>query len=112
MRHHTINYIELGARNISALKVFYGEVFGWTFQDFGPEYAAFHDGHMEGGFAQNAPIGAAPLVILYSNALESTRDSILAAGGAITQDIYDFPGGRRFHFTDPDGNGLAVWSKI
>lgn len=108
-----INYVELNVRDLDKAKAFYGKAFGWTFTDYGPQYTEFSDGAMKGGFTTQAPPSPAggPLVILYADQLEAARDSVLAAGGAIRQDIYSFPGGRRFHFNDTDGYELAVWSK-
>lgn len=108
-----INYIEVNVRNMDKAKAFYGKAFGWTFTDYGPEYAEFSDGAMRGGFttmAQPSPAGG-PLVILYADHLEAARDSVIAAGGTICREIFAFPGGRRFHFKDVDGYELAVWSK-
>ncbi len=109
-----INYIELPAESIDKVKAFYGEVFGWTFQDYGEDYCAFNDGRMDGGFYRsplrsNSDQGAA-LVVLYAKDLEATMDRITAAGGKIARPIFSFPGGRRFHFHDPNRNELAVWS--
>ncbi len=108
-----INYVEFPASDIEALKVFYGDVFGWTFVDYGEEYCAFNDGSMDGGFyraplSSNAENGAA-LIVLYSDNLELLQIEIEKAGGAIIKSIFEFPGGRRFHFADPCGNELAVW---
>ncbi|MCY4001496.1 MAG: VOC family protein [Bacteroidetes bacterium] len=110
-----INYIELPANDLSKAKQFYGEVFGWTFEDYGEDYCAFNDGYLDGGFypsalkSKSAANGAA-LVILYADDLESTMDRITNAGGEICTPTFSFPGGRRFHFHDPCGNELAVWS--
>lgn len=107
-----INYIELNVSDINKAKAFYGQAFGWTFTDYGPEYTEFSDGAMKGGFTtqgQPRPAGG-PLVILYAESLEAAQASVQAAGGLISQEIYAFPGGRRFHFSDPDGYELAVWS--
>lgn len=110
-KHNTINYIEFGGKNMKVLQDFYGSVFGWTFTEYGPEYLEFRDGVHVGGFnGEAAPSKGGALVIMYSEGLEATRDAIKAAGGTVTQDIYSFPGGRRFHFADPEGNELAVWS--
>lgn len=108
-----INYIELNVRDIDKAKAFYGKAFGWTFTDYGPQYAEFSDGVMKGGLTTTAPPSPAggPLVILYADKLEAARDSVLAAGGMICKEIFDFPGGRRFHFRDADGYELAVWSR-
>lgn len=110
----TINYVELPARDLDAVKAFYAQVFGWRFTDYGPDYAAFHDGRTDGGFyrseAASRVDGGAALVVLYAEELERTRDAVVAAGGRVVQEIFAFPGGRRFHFADPAGNELAVWS--
>lgn len=111
MKHHAINYIELSAPDFAAVKAFYATVFGWAFTDYGAGYLAFNDGTLDGGFAPGTPKEGGALVILYSNNLEASRNAIQENGGTITQDIYSFPGGRRFHFRDPAGNGLAVWSE-
>jgi uncharacterized protein len=108
-----INYIELSVRDLEKAKAFYGQAFGWTFTDYGLQYAEFSDGAMKGGLTTMetpSPAGG-PLVILYADQLEAAQGSVMAAGGAISRDIYAFPGGRRFHFKDADGYELAVWSK-
>ncbi|MBB4188177.1 VOC family protein [Sinorhizobium terangae] len=106
-----IDYIEFNVASIEASKAFYGGAFGWTFTDFGPEYCEFADGRLTGGFTILGPVrSGGPLVILYANDLEDTVRRVEAAGGKIVKPIYSFPGGRRFHFADPDGYELAVWS--
>ena len=112
-RHdRAINYIELAVADIARAKAFYGEAFGWTFTDYGPAYCEFSDGHMKGGFDAGAPVRpGGPLVVLYGADLEDTQARVEAAGGKIVKPVFDFPGGRRFHFTDPDGYELAVWSE-
>jgi len=105
-----IDYIEWPATDLPALKSFYAAAFGWSFADYGPAYAAFEGQGTDGGFTvDHAP--AKPLVILYAHDLEAMQAKVEAAGGAIIAPIYSFPGGRRFHFTDPSGNELAVWSE-
>ena len=113
MEHTSINYIEFYCSNLEAIKAFYSNAFGWTFTDYGNDYSAFEDGVLTGGFHQSGQEkkGGNPLVILYSAQLETVRDRVIASGGVITVDIFSFPGGRRFHFADPDGNVLAVWSE-
>lgn len=107
-----IDYIELPVTSVTDAKRFYGEVFGWTFEDFGPSYASFSDGRTNGGFREEAEIRhGGPLLVLYATDLEVVLARVEAAGCAIVRPIYDFPGGRRFHFTDPAGNELAVWSE-
>ncbi len=109
-----INYLELPAKNIPAVKKFYASVFGWTFVDYGPTYTAFNDGGFDGGFyeSHNASTVAngGALVVLYAEDLEAVEEEIKAGGGTICKEIFSFPGGRRFHFNDPAGNELAVWS--
>ena len=107
-----IDYIEFNVADIAASKAFYGAAFGWTFTDYGPQYCEFQDGRLTGGFTTLAPVNAkgGPLVILFADALEEVLARVTAAGGAIVKPIFDFPGGRRFQFTDPDGYELAVWS--
>ncbi len=106
-----IDYIEFHAGDISVVKAFYTDVFRWKFTDYGPDYTSFEDGRITGGFTKDSgPAGGSPLVVVYSAALEATEERIKKAGGKITQAIFSFPGGRRFHFADPGGNILAVWS--
>ena len=84
---------------------------GWEFEDYGPDYTAFRDGRMSGGFAKVGHVlGGGPLVVIYATDLEAVRESVKASGGTITKETFSFPGGRRFHFSDPSGNELAVWS--
>lgn len=106
-----IDYIEFSAPDLAAIKKFYGTVFDWKFQDWGDEYMAFSDGRVDGGFARgDAKPDRGALVILYASNLEGLQQKVLQSGGVITKDIFSFPGGRRFHFADPAGNELAIWS--
>ena len=111
--HHTIDYIEFTVRDLAAAKRFYTSAFGWQFNDYGPEYAGIQGGSGEVGGLHQAgePRTTGPLVILYSDDLEKSVAAVRAAGGKVIQEPYAFPGGRRFTFTDPSGNELAVWSK-
>lgn len=109
-----INYVELPARDLEQVKRFYSQAFGWTFEDFGTEYTAFHGAGLDGGFfkadlATSAKSGSA-LVVLYAEDLSATLERVKTHGATIAQEIFDFPGGQRFHFLDPVGNELAVWS--
>lgn len=107
-----IDYVEFAVADIARARAFYEQAFGWKMTDYGPEYCAFADGRLEGGFTT---LGAAkpggPLVILYADDLEAAQAAVEAAGGEIVKPAYDFPGGRRFHFADPDGYELGVWTK-
>lgn len=118
-QHHKFHYIELPATDMPSMKAFYAKAFGWTYIDYGPSYASFQGAGLDGGFDAdpNAVGGRKPssngaLVILYSNDLEASVKTIREAGGKISVEPFDFPGGRRFHFTDPSGNELAVWTTI
>ena len=106
-----IDYIELSASDIDKTKSFYQSVFGWKFTDYGPDYTSFHDGRMAGGFAKAPVSGTGVLLVLYSSDLDAVQQKIKTAGGRIVKETYSFPGGRRFHFADPNGNELAVWSE-
>lgn len=108
-----IDYVEFSVTDVAAAKSFYGAVFGWSFTDYGPEYTSFHDGRLGGGFQQVAKVErGGPLVVLYSTDLENIEAKVKDNGGRIVKDTFEFPGGRRFHFTDPAGNELAVWSDL
>ncbi len=110
--HHAIDYVELSAPDLDAARAFYAAAFGWEFNDYGPEYAGIRgpdpDDPEAGGLAAHGP--SHPLVILYSDDIDATVEAVTSAGGAIVNGPYDFPGGRRVHFTDPAGNELAAWS--
>lgn len=106
-----IDNIEFNVGDIERSKAFYGAAFGWTFTDYGESYTEFSDGRMSGGFTTQGPVrpGGA-LVILYTGDLEDTQRRLEDLRAPITREIFAFPGGRRFQFTDPDGYELAVWS--
>jgi len=113
-----IDYVEFSVGDITRSRDFYGKAFGWSFKDYGPSYCEFNDGRLTGGFAlggdgnPGGPIktGGGPLIILYADDLAETQRRLEEAGAIIVKPIFPFPGGRRFHFTDPDGYELAVWS--
>ena len=112
--HEKINYVEFPCRHLPSTKAFFSEVFQWSFQDYGPDYTAFADQGLDGGFfradAESSTANGAALIVFYSRDLENTLARVHAAGGEIVKPIFDFPGGRRFHFTEPSGNEFAVWS--
>lgn len=109
-----INYVEFPSRDITATKAFFESVFGWSFQDFGPDYTAFTNEGLDGGFFKSDQVSScvmgSALVVLFSHDLEAALLKVKAGGGTICKEIFSFPGGRRFHFTEPGGNELAVWS--
>lgn len=107
-----IDYVEFPGTDLPATKAFYAAAFGWAFQDYGPDYAAFEGQGADGGFqADGTATNGKPLVILYAHDLEAMEARVRGAGGVIAKPMFAFPGGRRFHFTDPSGNELAVWSQ-
>jgi len=107
-----IDYIELPGGDLPATKGFYEQAFGWTFVDYGPAYAAFDNAGVDGGFnADAADQAKSPLVVLFSTDLEASLAKVTAAGGKVSRPIFSFPGGRRFHFRDPSGNELAIFSE-
>lgn len=110
MRHHTIDYIEFVVRDMAESQRFFGQAFGWTFTDYAPTYAGIQgpDGE-QGGLTVGEPRLGGPLIVLYSDEIEATLAAVERAGGTVTKPIFEFPGGRRFEFTDPNGYALAVW---
>ncbi|WP_371395525.1 VOC family protein [Fretibacter rubidus] len=113
--HHHFNYIELPTTDMAAMKAFYTQAFGWEYIDYGPRYAAIIGAGVDGGFDADAgargPSKQGVLVILHSDDLLASEQAVKAAGGVISVPAFDFPGGRRFHFTDPSGNELGVWTQ-
>lgn len=111
MQNNHINYIELYATDMETTKKFYSSVFGWKFTDYGETYSAFSSAGVDGGFEKADQVKrGGPLVILYHAELEKAQEKVAEGGGKISKEIFSFPGGRRFHFYDPNGNELAIWS--
>lgn len=108
-RNDRIDYVEIATRDVAASKQFFANLVDWEFVDYGEDYASFHDGHIDGGFGLGEP-GAGTLPVLFMEDLASSRTRVLELGGAITKDIFSFPGGHRFEFTDPGGAGFGIWS--
>lgn len=105
-----INYLELYSNNLAETKAFYTQVFGWRFTDYGPNYTAFENAGLEGGFEHtDEPIVNGALTVLFHNDLDFIKEAILNAGGTLDKDTFSYPGGERFEFLDPSGNKLAVW---
>ena len=106
-----VDYIEFPVPDVSVAKKFYGTAFGWRFTDYGPNYASFEDGRLNGGFRGGEPARpGGPLVVIYAADLAAAESAVTNAGGRIVRPAFEFPGGRRFHFLDPAGHELAVWS--
>lgn len=114
--HGKLSYVEFPSSDIEATKTFFIAVFDWSFTDYGPEYTSFSDQGLNGGFyksdQKSLTENGAALLVFYSSDLEQTLDAVTQSGGTIVKPIFDFPGGRRFHFTEPSGNEFAVWSEI
>jgi len=111
LKDNHITYVEFKAKDLKKIKEFYTTCFGWAFTDYGPTYTAFSESGLLGGFEYtDTEIATSALVVLYHSNLEEIKNKILEADGRIIKDIFSFPGGRRFHFMDPSGNELAVWS--
>ncbi len=112
--HEKINYVEFPSKDIQATKNFFSHAFSWSFQDFGTEYSAFSNQGLDGGFFKadlsSSTDNGAALIVFYSNDLEATLGKVKKAKGIIVKPVFPFPGGRRFHFTEPGGNEFAVWS--
>ncbi len=115
-KHEKMDYVEFPAKDIQATKSFFSQVFAWAFEDYGPDYAAFSDQGLDGGFfrselSSTTSHGAA-LIVFYSQDIEATQAKVEAAKGEIVKMIFSFPGGRRFHFREPSGNEFAVWTDV
>ncbi|MBN4073387.1 VOC family protein [Mariprofundus ferrooxydans] len=113
--HEQINYVEFASRDIAASKVFFSRVFAWTFEDYGPDYAAFSNQGLDGGFYRSEHCSTVEqggaLIVFYSRDIGATQAKVEQAGGVIVKQLFPFPGGRRFHFREPGGNEFAVWSE-
>lgn len=113
--HEKINYVEFPAKDLDTTKTFFSKVFGWSFTDYGPEYTAFSNEGLDGGFFKSGlsatTARGSALIVFYSNDLKSTLSKVENAGGTVIKPIFSFPGGSRFHFTDTNGNEFAVWSE-
>ena len=114
-QHEKMDYIEFSAKNLLETKTFFTHVFGWTFEDFGPDYTAFDNAGLRGGFFHSdlsaSTANGSALMVFFSHDLEATQDKIIQSGGKVIKPIFSFPGGRRFHFTEPSGNEFAVWAQ-
>ncbi len=113
--HEKLTYVEFAARDLTATKDFFSKVFGWQFSDFGNDYSSFANQGLNGGFyradACSQPQTGGALLVFYSANIQATLDKVVEHGGKIVKPIFTFPGGCRFHFVEPSGNELAVWSE-
>ena len=113
--HEKMDYVEFAAADLMATKAFFETVFSWNFIDYGSEYTSFSNQGLDGGFfkadLKNSQQKGGALIVFYSNDIKATEAKIKRNGGVIVKEIFDFPGGCRFHFTEPSGNEFAVWSE-
>ena len=109
-----LDYVEFATRDVAAASKFYTAAFGWKFTDYGPDYSSFADGRLAGGFytAPDAPTKMNPMAVIFAVNLEDAEARVKKAGGKIVKPSFEFPGGRRFHFTEPSGLELSVWSDV
>ena len=104
-----INFVELPAHNIGRAKAFYSSVFGWEMTDFGPSYSCTMTGNVDLGIQGDTDeASGAPLPVVLVEDLAVAQEAVERAGGAVSKPIFSFPGGRRFHFVDPNGLELAI----
>ena len=115
-QHEKLDYVEFPARDLKATQAFFNSVFGWGFENFGPDYCAFSGQGLDGGFYRSelysSTQNGSALLVFYSDDLEATLVAVEQAGGRIVKPVFDFPGGRRFHFSEPSDNEFAVWSAL
>ncbi len=114
IRQNTINYLEMPVKNIAATKDFFSNLFGWKFTDYGPDYTCFLGAGIDGGFYTSEDCGfsstGGPLIVFYYFDIDDIKAKVISLSGTVVKDIFDFPGGRRFHFTDLNNNEFAVWT--
>jgi len=108
-----IDYVEIPVTDMKRARAFFEAMFGWEFQEWGDEYFSFNDGRLDGGMRLSVepapPTGV--LMVFFSENLERDVERVRELGGTISQDIFSFPGGRRFHFIDPVGTEMAIWGE-
>ncbi|MGI9201535.1 MAG: VOC family protein [Woeseiaceae bacterium] len=108
-----IDYLEIPVSDPAKARAFFEAMFGWEFQEWGPDYLSFNDGRFDGGICRSAEPGhgRGVLLVFYSDDLQRDLDKVKQLGGTITKDIFEFPGGSRFQFLDPTGNEYAIWKE-
>ncbi len=113
-KENAIDYVEIPVVDLPRAKAFFSALFGWEFVDYGPDYCSFTDGRIDGGFFTSdrpiSPDAGALRLVFYKTDLEAAARQVVELKGTITKEIFSFPGGRRFHFNDPDGSGYAIWT--
>lgn len=113
-RERRLDYVEFASTDPAASRAFFSQVFGWSFVDYGPDYTAFDDGRLQGGFFRGSPgtsAAGAALLVIYADDLAPVAEAVAAHGGQVVKPVFSFPGGSRFQFVEPGGNELAVWSE-
>ena len=108
-----IDYVEIPVTDMHKARAFFEGMFGWEFVEWGDEYYSFNDGRLDGGIRLSAEPAPATgvLIVFYSDDLERDVQRVQELGGTISQEIFSFPGGRRFHFIDPVGTEFAIWTE-
>lgn len=109
-----IDYVEIPVTDLKKARDFFSALFGWSFQEWGDDYLSFNDGRLEGGFCKAAEAAPATgvLLVFFSEDLERDLERVQELGATISQPIFQFPGGRRFHFVDPTGTEYAIWAAV
>ena len=109
-----IDYVEIPVTDLKKAREFFAALFDWSFQEWGDDYMSFNDGRLEGGFRRAAEPAPATgvLIVFFSTDIERDFDRVQELGATISEPIFPFPGGRRFHFVDPTGTEFAIWSAI
>jgi len=109
-----IDYVEIPVTDLKKAREFFSALFDWSFQEWGDDYMSFNDGRLEGGFrraAESAP-ATGVLIVFFSTDIDRDFDRVQELGATISEPIFPFPGGRRFHFVDPTGTEFAIWSAV
>ena len=114
-RPNSVDYVEMPSSDLAETKRFFTGFFGWSFQDYGPDYIAFEDGRLAGGFFAADDVWASatgcPLVVFFASDLQRARADAVRLGAEITRDVFEFPGGWRFHFRAPGTGEFAIWAE-
>jgi len=107
-----IDYVEIPVTDLKKAREFFSELFDWSFQKWGDDYMSFNDGRLGGGFRRAAEPAPATgvLIVFFSTDIDRDFDRVQELGATISEPIFPFPGGRRFHFVDPTGTEFAIWS--